>query len=32
MDAPASLAQTFRPSLFKETGVNLTAPTEIPPR
>jgi EAL domain-containing protein (putative c-di-GMP-specific phosphodiesterase class I) len=32
MDAPASLAQTFRPSLFKETAViDAGAPTEILP-
>jgi len=29
MDAPASLAQTFRPSLFKETIITGSAPTEI---
>jgi diguanylate cyclase (GGDEF)-like protein len=32
MDAPTSLAQTFRPSLFKDTQVNATAPTEFQPR
>ncbi|MFI4931588.1 MAG: putative bifunctional diguanylate cyclase/phosphodiesterase, partial [Burkholderiales bacterium] len=29
MDAPASLAQTFRPSLFKDTQVTGSAPTEF---
>jgi EAL domain-containing protein (putative c-di-GMP-specific phosphodiesterase class I) len=29
MDAPASLAQTFRPSLFKDTQITGSAPTEI---
>jgi sensor c-di-GMP phosphodiesterase-like protein len=29
MDAPASLAQTFRPSLFKDTQIAGSAPTEI---
>ena len=31
MDAPTSLAQTFRPSLFKDTAVTDSAPTEIMP-
>jgi diguanylate cyclase (GGDEF)-like protein len=31
MDAPASLAQTFSPSLFKDTLVTGAAPTEILP-
>jgi diguanylate cyclase (GGDEF)-like protein len=31
MDAPASLAQTFSPSLFKDTAVTGSAPTEIMP-
>jgi len=29
MDAPSSLAQTFRPSLFKDTQVTGSAPTEF---
>jgi diguanylate cyclase (GGDEF)-like protein len=29
MDAPASLAQTFRPSLFKDTQITGSPPTEI---
>ena len=29
IDAPASLAQTFRPSLFKDTQVTGSAPTEF---
>jgi hypothetical protein len=29
MDAPASLAQSFRPSLFKETLISGQAPTQI---
>jgi EAL domain-containing protein (putative c-di-GMP-specific phosphodiesterase class I) len=31
MDAPTSLAQTFRPSLFKDTAITDSAPTEILP-
>jgi EAL domain-containing protein (putative c-di-GMP-specific phosphodiesterase class I) len=31
MDAPTSLAQTFRPSLFKDTAINDSAPTEVMP-
>jgi diguanylate cyclase (GGDEF)-like protein len=31
MDAPTSLAQTFSPSLFKDTAVTDSAPTEIMP-
>jgi diguanylate cyclase (GGDEF)-like protein len=31
MDAPASLAQTFRPSLFKDTAITDSRPTEILP-
>jgi sensor c-di-GMP phosphodiesterase-like protein len=29
MDAPTSLAQTFRPSLFKDTQITGSAPTEF---
>jgi diguanylate cyclase (GGDEF)-like protein len=29
MDAPASLAQTFRPSLFKDTQITGSAPTQV---
>jgi hypothetical protein len=29
MDAPASLAQTFRPSVFKDTQITGSAPTQI---
>jgi diguanylate cyclase (GGDEF)-like protein len=31
MDAPTSLAQTFRPSLFKDTAISDSRPTEILP-
>jgi hypothetical protein len=31
MDAPTSLAQTFKPSLFKDTTISDSRPTEILP-